>query len=420
MIEVVDPDGLRPKTDLDACAVTGGTELVAIELLRPADSPRLAGVDEGHAWALADSDAVLPPILVHRGTMRVVDGMHRLRAAVLRGQEQVEVRFVDGSGHAVFVLAVEANIAHGLPLSLADREAAAVRILTGYPYWSDRAIAATTGLSAVTVGALRRRGTGGRPQPPTRIGRDGRCRPVNGTEGRRRASELMASNPDASLREIAKAVGMSPGTVLDVRNRLSRGEDPVTNRQRAAENRPAGRAPGGGEVRDRAATLQVLRRDPSLRFSENGRSAVRWLEAHTITTQDWTAVFASIPPHCRGMVADLARGCAESWREMAAALDRGQAGRGHLTRSAGDQMASPVASSWSRSTVEHGHSNRNCRDAGAYPADMVARGEYREPRLAGSEADEHQPLQDIRSERHGKSEDDRRNRECGGPGPLGA
>jgi hypothetical protein len=35
----------------------------------------------------------LPPILVHRATNRIIDGMHRLEAAKLRGDETISVRF---------------------------------------------------------------------------------------------------------------------------------------------------------------------------------------------------------------------------------------------------------------------------------------------------------------------------------------
>jgi hypothetical protein len=38
------------------------------------------------------------------------------------------------------------NAAHGLPLSLADRKAAARRILGSYSDWSDRSIAAIAGI----------------------------------------------------------------------------------------------------------------------------------------------------------------------------------------------------------------------------------------------------------------------------------
>jgi hypothetical protein len=41
-----------------------------------------------HALLLAESEAALPPIIVHRLTVRVVDGMHRLRAAQEWGERQ--------------------------------------------------------------------------------------------------------------------------------------------------------------------------------------------------------------------------------------------------------------------------------------------------------------------------------------------
>jgi len=65
--------------------------------LLAADSPRLAGEDAEHIWILAASEASLPPILVHHPSMRVIDGMHRLRAAVLRGDEQIAVDYFHGS-----------------------------------------------------------------------------------------------------------------------------------------------------------------------------------------------------------------------------------------------------------------------------------------------------------------------------------
>ncbi|MGH8879883.1 MAG: hypothetical protein ACRD0P_21450, partial [Stackebrandtia sp.] len=58
-------------------------ERVRIALLRPADSPRLDGENSEHTQMLAESSEKLPPILVHRQTMRVIDGVHRLSAALL-------------------------------------------------------------------------------------------------------------------------------------------------------------------------------------------------------------------------------------------------------------------------------------------------------------------------------------------------
>jgi len=64
-------------------------ERVAVDLLVSSDSPRLVGESVDHIRMLAESGTDLPPILVHRPTMRVIDGMHRLRATTLRGEREL-------------------------------------------------------------------------------------------------------------------------------------------------------------------------------------------------------------------------------------------------------------------------------------------------------------------------------------------
>ncbi|MEV4256382.1 helix-turn-helix domain-containing protein, partial [Spirillospora sp. NPDC049652] len=194
---------------------------VEIAALSTRDSPRVLGEDPDHVEALAAVQDELPPILVHRATMNVIDGMHRLRAARLRGDDRIPVRFFDGDAADAFVVAVQHNIAHGLPLSLADRKSAAERIIASHPQWSDRRIASATGIAPGTVAEIRRRTRG---TADVRIGQDGRARPVNGVEGRRQAAELIRKEPGLSLRQVARAVGISPETVRDVRNRLNQGD----------------------------------------------------------------------------------------------------------------------------------------------------------------------------------------------------
>jgi ParB-like chromosome segregation protein Spo0J len=143
-----------PKTAVDQ-ATRSDTVRVAIAALRPADSPRLGGEDLDHIRVLAESGDALPPILVHRPTMCVIDGMHRLRAARLRGESDIDVTYYDGDATEAFIEAVRANTTHGLPLTLADRRAAALRILMARPEMSDRSVARLTGLSPKTVGAAR-------------------------------------------------------------------------------------------------------------------------------------------------------------------------------------------------------------------------------------------------------------------------
>lgn len=212
--------------DTGASADLGRLPLAA---LCPGDSPRFTPLDEAHAAHLAALDAELPPILVHRPTLRVVDGAHRLRAAALRGEPTIAVEYVDGTPEAAFVRAVAANLTGGLPLSVAERKTATERIVRSRPEQSDRSIAQHVGLSAKTVGEIRRRCcTGAAVQSSIRVGRDGRLRPVNPDEGRRRVLKVISERPGASLREIAQAAGVSLGTAHGVRSRVDRGVPVVT------------------------------------------------------------------------------------------------------------------------------------------------------------------------------------------------
>ncbi|MFI0373200.1 ParB/RepB/Spo0J family partition protein [Actinomadura sp. 1N219] len=306
--------------------------MVPIAALTYADSPRLDGEQPEHVRVLAGMDNELPPILVHRQTMTVLDGMHRLRAAVQNGRTEIGVRFFDGTQQDAFVAAVKANIGHGLPLSTTDREAATVRILASHPRWSDRSIAEVVGLAATTVARIRARTTAVRDQPEARIGRDGRVRPINGAAGRRLAARLFAERPGASLREIAEQAGISPATALDVRERLGRGDDPVPDKQLRAEQRD--RAAAGGTVTaggtgafrrhrrapDAELALRKLQRDPSLRLTDAGRGLLRMLSTRSLRAQEWSEVQGEIPAHCVPLVADLALSCADEWARFAEAL----------------------------------------------------------------------------------------------------
>ena len=302
---------------------------VRISDLAFGQSPRLAGEDEEHVRLLAEAGAALPPILVHRQSMRVIDGMHRVRAAHARGEETIRVQYFDGSESAAFVLAVEANISHGLPLTTADRKAAAARIIATHAHWSDRAIAACTGLSDRTVSTLRYNSSTDAVGPDGRLGQDGRSRPLSIAAGRIRASEIMAEHPATALRAVAKTAGVSLGTAHDVRKRMERGADPVPARQRGAgrpeypaaacgPDRPAGPA----QERGLQVALGYLRSDPSVRFNDAGRAAVRWLCSHAVEEQDWESLLDGVPAHCTELVAGMARRSAEAWQELARELDR--------------------------------------------------------------------------------------------------
>ncbi|MBE1489200.1 helix-turn-helix domain-containing protein [Plantactinospora soyae] len=263
---------------------------------------------------------------MHRPTMRVIDGTHRLGAALLRGDEMIEALLFDGSEQEAFVLAVQANIAHGLPLSLADRTRAAERIIGSHPNWSDRAIAAVAGLGARTVGNVRRRMDLGTDASDirARTGRDGRVRPLNNAEGRLRAAALIKERPGASLREIGREAHVSPSTVRDVRRRIQRGEDPVPqvggrrNDAKAVEPGVEQLAQGAGL----AWMLQGLKKDPTLRLTDSGRNLLRWIYTRAIRSNERLHVAEQVPPHCTYIIANVARACADEWTQLADELEQ--------------------------------------------------------------------------------------------------
>jgi ParB-like chromosome segregation protein Spo0J len=329
----VDQAGNRLMYQVNSTGTNTPSEVVAVSImsLRAGESPRLNGEDKAHIARLAETEVPLPPILVDRRTMRVIDGMHRLLAASLRAQETIDVIFFDGSDADVFLRAVAENVAHGLPLTQADRQAAAERIVATHPRMSDRAIGQATGLAAKTVAAIRKRSTEESQQSNVRVGRDGRVRPLDASDARRRAAELLTDQPEASLRDVARAAGISPATVLDVRKRLERGESPVPERLPPAATpgtggsvqdiRPPVRPDPRSAVVDPAATVEKLLRDPSLRNNERGKGMLRLLHVNAVGADQLPDAATSVPPHCVAIVVELASQYAKMWQDFAKELE---------------------------------------------------------------------------------------------------
>jgi uncharacterized protein YerC len=310
------------------------TVFLSISSLLLDDSPRHGGENDEHVHVLAESEEQLPPIVVHGPSMRVIDGRHRIHAAVMRGEDKIEAKIYHGTDGDAFVLAVRMNIAHGLPLTRADRTAAALRIIGSHPQWSNRMIATATGLSAGTVARVRQRSSAQNAQSTTRVGKDGRERPLNTAEGRHKAGELLTEKSTASIRAIAGEAGVSPSTVHDVRQRLRAGQDPAPPRQRvhrsSASPRPstvcsARGAPGdpgsAGSV-EVVTILATLKTDPSLRLSDAGRCLLRCLERYRVEMAQSDKITEMVPDHCAGPVAKVAHSYALVWTGIAAQLEQ--------------------------------------------------------------------------------------------------
>jgi len=326
--------------------------------LEPGFFVRGVGTDPAHVQMLVEaaSSSELPAILVQASNSRIVDGMHRFEAAKLRGEQTIAVRLIDCTDRDAFILAVKANIWHGLPLSRTDRMAGARQIVEWHPDWSDRAIGMATGLSAKTIAGIRRQSAdGGQPldsgQPlGKRLGRDGKRRPIAAAEGRRRAAEYLATRPDAPLREIAREADVALATAQDVRARIRRGVDPIASRRNTpstdrAENvrghgdastptrswTPADAAPPSATVIRPASPVPAwaalspkLANDPSLKYTDGGRAFVSWMVMHVIDAQEWQKFVDTVPVHWLQHLSLVAGRVGQEWMEFAEELNRRQ------------------------------------------------------------------------------------------------
>jgi ParB-like chromosome segregation protein Spo0J len=285
---------------------------VPIALLLLGESPRLGGQDAEHVLRLAEAEGPLPPVLVERRGLRVIDGIHRVMAAMLTGRDSIEVEYFDGAEADAFLRAVESNTRHGLPLSRADRHAAVERILGSHPHLSDRAIAQVAGLGARTVADIRSRCHGAASD--VRVGLDGKTRQADPEVGRREVVRLLAERPQSSLRQIARAAGVSPSTVSNLRRRLEQGEQVLTTPMPVPRSEAAD---AGVPSVDPAMVLQKLVRDPSLRGKEEGRRLLRLLQLAAAVEQERRDLVAAVPTHCTTLVRQLALQYADTWATFA-------------------------------------------------------------------------------------------------------
>ncbi len=292
--------------------------------------PRVGGEDPSHTRLLAEIGDTLPPILVHRPTMRIIDGMHRVKAALAKGEKTVKAQYFTGSDEDAFLLSLRLNASHGLPLTLVDRKAAGSRILVMHPGWSDRRVGQICGLDHKTIGRLRRGSTGEVPQFSTgevpqleaREGLDGRLRR---TKSERRGGQPPL--PD-SIIDRRLTAGHADQICPDHRNVdvECQGRDETAAAGLKSEKTPppaASQRSSRNRVKfDRESSLKRLRTDPSLRFSETGRALIRWLEAGPRTPEESLFLADTVPSHCLDVLTSMAEQNLEIWRQMFVRLNQ--------------------------------------------------------------------------------------------------
>ena len=67
--------------------------------------------------------------------------------------------------------------------------------------------------------------------------------------------------------------------------------------------------------------MEKLLRDPSLRNNERGKRMLRLLHINAVGAEQLPDAAATVPPHCVGIVMQLARQYATMWQDFARELD---------------------------------------------------------------------------------------------------
>ena len=301
---------------LDVGLGPDGVVLVAVAGLSTGSAFRLNGLCADQVDRIAELGGTWPPILV-RGDGLVIDGGHRVAAARRLGMARIAATYFDGGADEAFVEFVRRNVAHGLVLSLGERKQAATRVLQLHPAWSDRRIAEICALSPKTVGRLRltvvtHPADTDLSDVEVREGRDRRNRPVRRGSVRGRVVEALREQPQASLRTIAAAVGVSPETVRLVRLNLA------TIPEVEIAELPSHVVVDLGEPA--TAVDDSWQSDTALASSDRGGDLLAWMDTTRIDPTDlsWAD---SVPLSRVYVLAEEARRRSDLWLQMAKALE---------------------------------------------------------------------------------------------------
>jgi ParB-like chromosome segregation protein Spo0J len=320
--------------EIDLVAVEQLPEIsILLKMLVPGIQVRAGGTDPVHVRLLADAagTARLPSILVQKSGCRLIDGKHRVEAAKLLGHSAISARVIDCTDAEALVLAMKSNILHGLPLSRLDRIRGAKQVLASHPDWSDRAVASVAGLSAKSVASIRTSvADEGMSALGKRLGRDGKQHPIAPAEGRRRTVEYIVAHPEASLRQIAREADVSLGTAQGIKEKLRRGDESVfaVSKDRGGPRRSGsaylanGAAPAarGHEMLAWRAISAKLANDPSLRYTQSGRTFLQWMGRRCLSEAEWCEFIDAVPLHWKTEVAKVAMSMSEEWRQFAERL----------------------------------------------------------------------------------------------------
>lgn len=291
-----------------------GTAVVDLDQLRFGLSPRKHDPDPDLVSVLAEILEGVPPIVVQAPSLRVIDGVHRVLAAQSRGWTSLKAQLFHGDDVAAAIEAVRCNVTHGKPLTSSERADAASALLSQVPGWSDRRLGQTCGLSPKTIARLRCRL--GIEQPAFRVGCDGRERPADANETRRRVAAAVQDDPVASIRKLALATGASQGTVRSVKEKLASGESPYVGPRRRTHDLWR---TSDVSIAPPLVDGTTLANDRALSVTAELERLSSWVDVRRTTDADWAGFVDAVPLNRAYEVADAVRA---SGRSLAAFADR--------------------------------------------------------------------------------------------------
>lgn len=209
--------------------------------LRDDLQPRIESpIDLDTARRYADAFDLLPPVQVQRGTLTLIDGRHRVRAAYLSNPQRLWIRVVemDVSDEELIDYAVKANVSHGRPATATERKYWAKDFLKRHTDWSDRMIAEWTGGDRMTILTLRGQmeAKAEIEHTTTRIGADGKTRNVSASQGRQPAKNSQVETDVTSPVEPEPEADSAPVVTATTTH--------------VAGGKPAGYFPVGSELYD--------------------------------------------------------------------------------------------------------------------------------------------------------------------------
>jgi ParB-like chromosome segregation protein Spo0J len=280
---------------------------VALADLTEGYTPRATRIDEGHVKTLSEVIDRVPPILVERRTMQVLDGLHRVQAARRSGRTHIDAILFSGDESEALALAVEANVKHGKPLSRAERQTAAIELLRRLPERSDRWLAEVCGLSHSTVGKLRNELE--QPRLTSRVGRDGRRRPVDPAASRAAAAREISSRPEATLRQVAASAGVAVSTAQRVSLGVRRSAVQATTTAMISD-------PLSDEEQPSVLDAPALRSRPDL---DEFRT---WLSRTEVSSQDFQMFLEQVPLGRIYELVDEFRKRSQVWLDIARELEK--------------------------------------------------------------------------------------------------